>query len=504
MNDNKRLALNTIILYAKLVVSTLVGLYVSRVVLNALGADDYGLYSVVGGIVTFLNVIGTTMVSVSYRYLAVELGKGEEGDPNRIYNTVYLIHIFLAAGLVLIGETGGLFYVNHYLNVLPDKVPDACFVLHVSLITTAISIMSVPINGLIIAKEKFVFTSLVEVITQLIKLGLVILLAHSSGNRLREYAIIAGVITLLIRISYQIYGRVLNKEIIKWKVNKNKEDYKSVFSFAWWSLFGATASVGKDQGSAMIINFFFGTRLNAAFGIATQVNRYVSMFTGSIHHAAVPQIMKSYGAGNQNRSLSLVYTISRISALMMLIPAVPLLLCLDDILVIWLKNPPEYASIFVTFLIINGFVSILGTGFDPCIQSTGKIKKNEIGYGLIYLLLLPIIWVLYKIGCPPYINVIVLPILTIAVRLFQTSVLKELTEFSFTAYFRETILPALMTVCMAVVPLIIIRYFWGHKIWETLVFLSIGVLWVIVSIWVAGLNKKEKNSIKNEIIRKIK
>ena len=185
MNDNKKILLNTGVLYFKLILSTIIGLYSSRLVLKTLGIDDYGLYAVVGGVVSFLNVIGTTMGSVSYRYIAVELGKHENGDPNKVYNTVYVIHLIIALGLLIIGETLGLFYIQNYLNVADGKIPDAEFVLHISLLTTAVSIMSVPSNGLIIAREKFLFTSVTEISVQIMKLVFVILLGYFIGNRLR-------------------------------------------------------------------------------------------------------------------------------------------------------------------------------------------------------------------------------------------------------------------------------------------------------------------------------
>lgn len=492
MNDNKRIILNTGVLYVKLILTTIIGLVSSRIILNALGANDYGLYSVVGGIVTFLNVIGTTMVSVSYRYLAVELGKGNQGNANKVYNTVYMIHLVLAVCLVFIGETLGLYYVNNILNVVDSKVADAQFVLHVSLLTTAISVMSVPANGLIIAREKFLFTSLTEIGVAIMKLGLVIALGYYLGNRLRAFALIMGVVTLVTRIAYVIYCRRKDATIIKWHFNKCWKDYKEIFSFAWWSLFGAIAVIGKEQGAAMIINFFFGTALNAAFGLASQVNRYVITFTNSLNQAAVPQIMKNYGGGNQERSLNIVYVITRISTLILLVMVVPLLFCMDDILKIWLKEVPEYTTIFASWMLINGFVMVLGSGFDPCIQSTGNIRKNEIGYGLINLALLPIIYVLYKMGCPSYANVIVLPFLSLITRIFQIYILKRQTEFKFATYFKKSIIPSFSTLIVAVIPLFALRLIWGHTIIHTIEFIIIGVCWTAFSIWLVGIKKNEK------------
>lgn len=419
MNDNKRIAVNTIILYVKLLINIIVSFVSTRIVLDALGASDYGLYNVVGGTVAMLNILGTSMVATSYRYMTVELGKGEGGDPNRIYNTVLLIHFGLAILLLLVGETLGVFYVNNYLKVDPGKISDALFILHLSLLTTVFAVITVPMNGLIIAREKFLFTSIVESVSGIVKLILIVLLIYLDGNRLRIYAVFLAIVQLGSPVVYQIYCRITDPKIVKWNFNRNKTDYKGILGFAWWMLVGASAHMGKMQGAAIIINYFFGTILNAAFGIASQVSHAVGQFTSTIRQAAIPQIMKSQSFGNESRSLNLVYAISRYSYLIMNIMAIPLLLCMDDVLRMWLGNPPEFTMIFVNFMLINGMVSNLGAGFDAIIQATGKVRKNQIGYSIINLALLPIIYVLYKIGLPPYVNVIVMVFLTLFTLLFQ-------------------------------------------------------------------------------------
>ena len=493
--DNKKILVNTGVLYVRLIVTTIIGLVASRYILLALGADDYGLYSVVGGIVTFMNVIGTTMVSASYRFLAIEIGKGSEGNPNRIYNTCNVIHLLLAFLLVLVGETIGIFYVNNYLNVLPDKLNDALFVLHISLFTTALTVLNVPAHGLTIAREKFVFTSSIEILFAVAKLILVLWLMNYPGNRLRGFTVIMAVLTLFTFLSYQVYCWCTTKEVIKWRLNRRKSDYKEIFVFAWWSLFGALASVGTTQGSAMIINFFFGTVLNAAYGIAMQVNRYANLFVKSITQATIPQIMKSYGAGNTERSINLVYVISRISSLAMLLLLVPLLICTDDILVLWLKEPPEFTTIFVIFLVINTFVSVLGSGFNAAIQSTGNIKKNEVWVGCINLITLPIMFALYKIGMPPFINVVIVVIATIIIWLFQIGIMKQLTPFVFSKYLTGTLIPVFLTAIVFGVPLVFLHRLFGHTLWHVLSFLIITEVWGIFMILVFGINKREKNQI---------
>lgn len=504
MNDNKRILYNTGIIYIKLILSAFLGLFTSRIVLQALGADDYGLYSVVGGIVSFLNIIGITMVSVSNRFIAVEIGKGEEGNPNRIFNTVLSIHIALAIGLLLIGGIAGTYYVNNYLNVLPGKIPDALFVLYVSLFTTALSLFTVPYNGLIIAREKFTFVSVIELLNLLIKFGLVVLLSYSDGNRLRLFAIAIAIVTIFSQVAFQTYCHVHDSNIIRWKFNNRKDEYKSIFGFTGWSLFGAVAYIGKEQGAAMVINYFFGTILNAAFGLASQVNRHAMMFTKGLSQAAVPQIMKSYGAGNTSRSLNLVYTISRISTMIMLIISMPLMFCMDEILVLWLKTPPEYTTIFSIFMLINAVVSMLGAGFDSCIQSTGNIKKNEIWVSIIYLSIIPIIFLMYKIGLPPYVNVIVMPILTIVIKIMQLFLMQELASFSIPTYLRTTLLPSVKVIVFSTTPLILLRMFLGHSIMSSLVLFIVCFIWTAISVTIWGVKKEERSRIVAFVSSKIK
>ncbi len=501
MNDNKKLAYNTVVLYIKLIINIVVSFVASRIVLDALGASDYGLYNIVGGIVVMLNLLGSSMVATSYRYMAVELGKGDEGNPNRIYNTVNVIHWVLAVLLLIFGELIGVPYINNYLNVDATKIPDALFVFHLSLITTFVSIITVPLNGLIIAREKFVFISVIESISAVLKLILVILLLNIDGNRLRFYAVFLAIAQLIIPVSYQIYCRITDSQILKLSVNKEKRDYKEILLFTSWTLLGATAVMGKQQGAAVIINYFFGTILNAAFGLANQVSHAVGMFTSTLRQAAIPQIMKSQSSGNEERSMSLVYAISRYSFLCMNIIALPLILCMEDVLMIWLGNPPEYTQVFVVFMLINGMISNLGAGFDASIQATGKLKKNQIGYSIINLSLLPIIFVMYKIGLPPYINVIIMALLTLLTLIFQIGIMKELTNFSVKTYIDITIKPALSSTLLSLIVLLPLSFLYPHNILGTIIFLMVGIIWTVISIFLIGINKNEKMALKNLLNR---
>lgn len=501
--NNKRIAINTLILYSKLIITIVISFIISRLVLQALGASDYGLYNVVGGIVALLNTLATSMVATSYRYMAVELGKGNDGNPNRIYNTVFVIHSVLAILLILIGETIGVYYIQNFLNVDSSRIDDALFILHLSLLTTAFAVITVPMNGLIIARENFIFISIVEIVSALLKLVLIIALMYLPGDRLRLYAVFLAFVQLISPIAYQIYCRKSDKDVVKWNLNKCKRDYSGVLKFASWMLIGALACMARVQGAAMIINFYFGTIINAAFGLASQVDAAATQFTNTLRQAAVPQIMKSQASGDEERSINLVYIISKYSFMCILILAIPLMTCISGTLKLWLGVPPEYTDIFIVLMLINGMIANLGAGFDATIQATGKVKKNQIGYSLINLSLLPIIYVLYKLGFAPYINALVMIGLTIITLVFQCWIMVGLSSFSINKYLKKTILPSIFTFILAWVPLHFFSKFFNESWLLTLVNLFIAACWTIFSIYIVGTNANEKKIIHNILKYKI-
>lgn len=498
VSDNKRIALNTAVLYVKLILSVFIGLYTSRVVLQALGASDYGLYTVVGGIVTMMNFLGTTMVSVSYRYIVVEFGKKEQGDPNKVFNTVMVIHIVLMFLLLFVGELFGTYYINNIAKFDPAKIDDAIFVLHMSLIATALNIISIPYNGLIIAREKFVYTAIVEIGRSLLKLVLVIFLLHYLGNKLRLYSVIAAFYSAILPISLFVYSFIKEKSTIKWRINKKLSDYKEICKYAFWIMFGALACMGQNQGSNMIINYFFNTVINAAFAIGFQINSYVMMFVQSLNQAAVPQIMKGQSSGDTERSLSLVYTISKCSFFIMLIPVVPLSINIDYILSIWLKDVPPFTNIFAILLMICGLIRCLGAGFDSSIQATGKIKPFQIFYSIAYIMVLPISFLLYTLHSPVYIILICTIISAICILIFQIIYLSKITKFDPYFYLKNTVLKCFYVTLLSL-PLLGFSFINCNSLLVFFISSSISLICLLINIYYFGCNKKEKIIIKKVI-----
>lgn len=499
-DNNKRIAKNTAVLYVKLILSVIIGLYTSRVILQALGASDYGLYTIVGGIVSMMNFLGITMMSVTYRYIVVEFGKGEEGDPRKVFNTSLVIHIVLVLLLLIVGETFGVYYIRNIANIDTSKISDALFVLHLSLAATSFVILSVPFNGLIVAREKFVFTSVVEIGRTLLKLGMVIALAYYCGNRLRMFAIIMAIFNIILPVSMYIYCFIKDREIVKWQFNKKRSDYSGILGYAFWIMIGAVASMGQNQGSNMIINLFFNTVVNAAFGIGFQINNYVMMFVQSLNQAAIPQIMKSQSSHNTERSLSLIYGIAKIAFFIMLMPVVPLILNMDFVLKAWLKNVPQYTNCFATLLLVGGLIKCLGAGVDTSIQTTGKIKAFQIFYSIAYLSVLPVSYLLFYLDFPAYTIIVCTISATISVLVFQTVYLSYITEFSIVYYIRHTIYPCLL-VCICSLPLFLLKLFITETVASFLMSSVISLVWILCLIYMIGCTNEERYIVKQSINR---
>lgn len=499
--ENKRIIKNTIFLYIKLIISTIIGLYVSKEVLRLLGENDFGLYSVVGGLVALMNFLSTVMSSTSYRFIAVEIGKREAGNINKVFNTIIVIHIILALIILFLGSTIGVWYIDNYLNIETHKIPDAKYILFTSIIIGMANVLSVPFLGLLVAREKFLYNALIEITYSVLKLVMIVCVLPQAGDKLRTYTLIMlgiDIIKVLLICSYCV---IKDSQTVKWNFNNKYYDYKEIFAYSGWIMLGASACIGQTQGLAIIINRFFSTVVNAAFGIAQQINGYILMFVRSITQAAVPQMIKSYSGGNSARTISLLNRITKYSFFIMLIPSVPCIICMPAILDLWLTKSPTYTNEFARLMLLNGLITCLGSGFDSTIQATGKIKSYQIGFSIIYIMTLPLSVILYSYGCSPYIIIIANIILSICQLAWQIRMLIKLTKFNVYGYFTNTIRPVLK-VSLFILPLLGLSYIYSPSI---LGILSIGIIttiYILFVIYCFGLERHEKTLI-TEIIHKI-
>lgn len=496
MSDNSNIVKNSLILYLRLIITSVFGLLSSRFILQALGTSDFGLYNVVGGIVLMMAFLNNVMVSTTYRYIAFELGKGELNNVNRVFNICLVIHISLAILLLLIAESVGVYYIRNFLNIEAIKIGDALFVFHLSIFITFISILSAPFQGLITAKEKFSVIATVEVLRSLFILGVVLLVMCYSGNRLRLYSVLIAILFILFSFPYFLYSLHRYSTIIKWNYQKEKRKYKEIIGYSSWIMFGAAANAGEIQGSALIINLFFGTILNASFGIANQVNNVVKMFSQSLNQAVIPQITKTYSSGNTDRTMLLVIFSSKYSFLLMLFPSLPILLETDYILKIWLTEVPEYTSTFIKIMIINALISTMNAGIPAAIQATGKIKYFQIFLSSMVLMGLPISYIAFKNGFPPYVLLLIYTIIALINLFVMQVLLKQLMHFNIKEFLKKGYLRMIM-VSVGISPLFLMPHLFESTLFRFIGIALFSILGLLLVIYLLGLEKKEKEIISN-------
>jgi O-antigen/teichoic acid export membrane protein len=503
MNSNKRIAINSVVIFIRLCVTSIIGLFSSRYILQALGASDFGLYNVVGGIVALLNVLNTSMVTTTYRYIAFEMGKGEDGNPNKVFNTSLAIHFGFALLILIVGGLLGEWYINNYLNVDSSRLPDARFVFRMSILTTMLTTSFVPFNGLLVALEKFTITATFDIITRILAFIGVLYLLSYYGNRIRLYSVIMFSVSAIHYLLIYIYSHKRSYKIIKFRPYNDKKLYKEMFSFAGWILMGASASIGKSQGSAIIINFFFGTLVNAAYAVARQVEGYILMFSRSLNQAAVPQITKSFSSGDKHRSETLASYISKYTFIMMSLVAFPVMLEMDFLLETWLKEVPDGATTFCQLLVLSGLLGCIGEGIPALVQASNKIKVFQISLSTLSLMSLPAAFFAYRFGAPAYAILIIYCIVDVINAFVRLYLLKRVLDMDIKAFVKTSYLKILYIS----IPLILLYFVYdpssfsvtGHML--GLVGLE---LFAITCIVLLGIDMKEKSMIIQYIIKRRK
>jgi len=449
--ENARIARNTLIFNVRMVCIMVIGLLATRLLFMALGISDYGLYNVVAGVIAMLGFLTSAMSATTRRYINIEQGK-PDGDPGRIFNICLVLHIFMAGIIFLLAETLGLYYVLHWLKVPEGKMGDAVFVYQVSTLVACIGIVNIPFQSLIESYEKFHISALVDVLSNLFRLGMIVLLVYvSGGNKLRLYAVIVSLMTLCSLGAYHMVCRRLWPEVIRWKPRKDRKLYREIFGFNFYSALGAVSSVCRSHGSNMVVNWFFGTIGNAAFAVAYQIENFTLNAVNKLTVSAAPQITQNYGSGNSDRTLDLVYKISRFTVLIMVVFVCSALCELDFLLNAWLRDIPAGAVGLCWWTLISALVrAFCGGGTQTLEQATGKIKWFQISSSVLALLALPVGALAFFLGAAPVTIIWVFIGYSIVFRVVELVLLHKLTGFNVGEYFRKAyVTPAIVVVLLA-------------------------------------------------------
>ncbi len=498
LQNNKRIAKNTLLLYLRMLFMMVISLYTSRINLNALGIDNFGIYNVVGGVVAMSGLFTTALSSSISRFLTFELGKDNKKKLSIVFSSSVSIQFFIVFIILIFGETVGLWFLNERLVIPKDRLCAANWVYQFSLISCSIGLISIPYNAAIIAHEKmsaFAYISIIEVVGKLLVAFSIVI---TPIDKLIWFSGFIVVNSLIIRF---IYGYYCSKhfEECKYQIVFDKTLLKSMFGFAGWNFLGSCGAILREQGGNIIINLFFGPAVNAARGIAVQVNTAVTGFVTNFMTALNPQIIKSYASGNKTYMFELIQQGSRLSFYILFFFACPILINTDYILVVWLKNPPEYASIFVRLVLIFAMSESISHTIITGMQATGKIRNFQLTAGVLQLLNLPLAYICLYWGAPPeiifYISILISQV-SFFVRIYM---LHNVIGISVIDFICKVYINVILVSCCSIIIPLYVSYNVEKNFLTFICLCFICIIATSASIYFIGCNYKERFFVRTKI-----
>lgn len=494
--NNKRIAKNTILLYFRMLLIMCVTLYTSRVVLDKLGELDYGIYNVVAGVIVALAFINGAMSQSTQRFLAVEIGLNDLSKARKVFTSAIIIHGLIAIGVLIIGETIGLWLINSVLEYPVDKKFQVNVIYQLSIFTFIVSVMQVPFNAEIIAHEKMKFFAYLSMLEAALKLGIALSLTLISGEKLIYYGLMIFVSSLLCSAVYIFYCLKSFSETCLDR-NINRDLIRQMGSFSGWNSMGFLVAAFKNQGLNIILNIFFGPIVNAAFGICNQVNSAVNSFNQNFMTAMNPQIFKTYAQNKIEDFSNLVYRGSKFSFLLIAILSFPVFLNTGFVLNLWLKEVPEYTVTFVQLILVNTILESFTYSIGTAIQAKGDIKWYQIFVSGINLLMLPIAFLFFRLGFGPTYGLIVLACISLISLIVRLYFLNSILRINLNVYFMKVLLPSLVISLIIIAVIKVLNYFSSDSIFQYFLELLIGWAILLFSVWIIGLSKGEKQYILN-------
>lgn len=498
MSDTRRIAKNTLLLYFRQILIMLVSLYTVRVVLNVLGAEDYGIYNVVAGVVTMFNFLSGAMATASQRYFSFDLGKNDYEHLKITFSVTFQIYVLLALIVILLAESLGLWFVNHKLVIPTERLIAANWIFQAAIISFLLTLITTPYMASIIAHENMNVYAYVSIVEVGLKLGIVFLLKIIQDDKLVVYGLLLTSVALINTSIYRFYC-LKNYRECRFKFIKDGELFKEIISYSSWNLFGSIASVVRNQGITILLNLFFGPLVNAARAVAAQVNNAVLSFAQNFSTALRPQIIKNYASGEKDSMLKMLMYGTKIVFFLMLLICVPLYFEIPYLMQLWLKNVPDYTVIFVRLVVIDVLIDSISYPIMSVVQATGKIKLYQSVVGGLLIFNLPVSYVFLKLGFSPETVLVIAIVLSIAALIFRLCITQKIISYNLVVPFLKLILLFLfVTALSCIIPFFIIKYFEISFIMFVL-FVIICVVSTSLILFIFGLNKAEKKKILNKI-----
>lgn len=502
-SNNRRIAKNSIYMAIRMVFVLAITLYTTRVILDMLGVEDYGVYNVVCGFVSMFAFLNTSMSNGIQRFFNFELGKNGEEGANKVYNTALHIQFFLAVIIIVLTESFGIWYLHNKMVIPSDRLFAAEWIFQFSILSFLFIIMQAPYTAAVMAHERMDFYAIVSVLDAILKFAIVFAIPLFPGDKLIVYGVLYTFISVLNFILYFIYCKRNFAEIrIKRFFEKNL--FRSMLGFSGWNIFGSLSGVMKEQGINLVLNLFFGPVVNAARGVAAQINGGLQSFVSNITTPVRPQVVQSYARGDYGRTMNLTYSVSKLSCCFLYLCSLPVVLEIDYILKIWLgNNIPEHTNTFVIIIILTSFVNNLNAAVSGVIHASGKMMTYQLVTSLVSILCVPASYIGLKNGLPSEFALLMVFVWTALAQAAALLILKGIVDYSIKDYFGKVLMPIVLLILASFWPSLLLRMVMEEGVLRLLVVAGSSVLVVAIGAYFIAFNKTEKELI-NTLLIKIK
>lgn len=492
--NNKRLAQNTLVLYGRMFLTVGISLYITRVVLQNLGVNQFGLYNLIGGFVSMFYIVTASLSTAITRFLTYELGRKQIDKLIQTFSTSVNIQILFSVIVLLIGETIGLWFVNFQLNIESEQMKTANIVYQLSLASFVIELLGVPFYSLVVAHEKMKLFAFNAILGVLLKLILALLIAKAFIDKTIFYATGMFVISVIIQLVYVLYSRKHFEEC-KYRYSFEKDIFTQMFSFGGWNLLTSATLMLRSQGLNVLLNIFFGTAVNAAFSVARQIEGTIRAFSKNFLLAIYPQITKSYAEGDFRRTRALVYKGTKYSFLLLYIFGLPFILFADTFMEIWLTDVPPFATTFVQLIIILSLVEMLLTPTEYLNQATGDIKRYKIVTSLAQITILPVGYILLKLGFNPYTTIYTVIAAELLTLPYRVQLNKRLAGISWNDYCKHVLIKLFPVLVITIPAGIVMRRLFPDGLIISVLMSVLIIIIILVSSYTFALDSSERQIV---------
>lgn len=493
---NSRIARNSIYMIIRMVIVLIISLYTTRAVLSALGVEDYGVYNIVCGFVSMFAFLNSSMAGATQRFYNFELGKNGALGIRKVYNVAFYVHLFLGIAVVLLLELIGVWYITNHLVIPLDRYNASIWIFHFSTVSLFLNIINVPYVSVIMSYERMDFYAIIGIVDVVLKLIITLILPFLGGDALIIYGALFLMVSIFDFLAYRVYAKH-NIPELNLGFAFSKRYLMEMLSYAGWNLMGSFAYMMREQGIDLLLNSFFGTIVNAARGVANQVNAALQSFTSSIVVPARPQIVQSYAKGDYNRSFHLMYSISKLSCIAFLMMSLPICFLVSPILYMWLgKNIPEHTTSFIIIMLITNTWGALVAPISTVVHATGKMKFYQTMSSFSNLLSVPLAYIFLKLDTIPEYVFIALLITMFTNHMAGLYSLKRLTKFQINDYVHKVIVPLVMTFVFTVLITYVTYISFSNRVVNFIMVFVISEISVILTSFFICFDAAEKNMVK--------